>query len=83
MIQTVNAILFFPLTFQLKEGGKTSTIQSFKDPVISTGLPVIDLVDVIQPGSIDYELVTPGVTPEVRSLIISQLSFLLFIFFFF
>ncbi|XP_008572667.1 PREDICTED: plastin-2 [Galeopterus variegatus] len=40
----------------LKEAGKSSSISSFKDPRISTSLPVLDLIDAIQPGSINYDL---------------------------
>jgi len=38
----------------LKSAGKSSTIRNFKDASIATGLPVIDLVDAIQPNSINY-----------------------------
>uniref|UniRef100_A0A8D0QQS0 Lymphocyte cytosolic protein 1 n=1 Tax=Sus scrofa TaxID=9823 RepID=A0A8D0QQS0_PIG len=40
----------------LKEAGKSTSISSFKDPKISTSLPVLDLIDAIQPGSINYDL---------------------------
>eukprot|EP00069_Balaena_mysticetus_P011216 bmy_21131T0 len=40
----------------LKEAEKSSSISSFKDPKISTSLPVLDLIDAIQPGSINYDL---------------------------
>ncbi|OWK00751.1 hypothetical protein Celaphus_00016527 [Cervus elaphus hippelaphus] len=40
----------------LKEAEKNSSISSFKDPKISTSLPVLDLIDAIQPGSINYDL---------------------------
>jgi len=49
---------------KLTDAGKTSRISSFKDPSISSGIAVIDLVDAIYPGFIDYELVTPGETAE-------------------
>jgi len=54
----------------LSDSGKTSRIQSFKDPCIATSIPVIDLVDAISPGSIDYELVTAGESDEVRGLFV-------------
>ncbi|MEQ2187480.1 Plastin-3 [Goodea atripinnis] len=41
----------------LKEAGKTSSIKSFKDKVISTSLPVLDLIDAIQPQSVNSDLV--------------------------
>jgi hypothetical protein len=44
----------------LKNAGKSSKINSFKDPSCSTALPVIDLVDAIQPGSINYGNVIQG-----------------------
>ena len=50
---------------QLKKGGKKTSIKSFGDPSISEGLVLIDLVDVIKRGSINYDLVTPGGTDEV------------------
>ncbi|ELK11293.1 Plastin-2 [Pteropus alecto] len=40
----------------LKEAEKSSSISSFKDPKISTSLPVLDLIDAIQTGSINYDL---------------------------
>ncbi|KAK6317010.1 hypothetical protein J4Q44_G00124100 [Coregonus suidteri] len=42
------------------EAGKTTKISSFKDKEISTSLPVVDLIDAIQPGSISYDLVKTG-----------------------
>ncbi|XP_044161232.1 plastin-3 [Bufo gargarizans] len=44
----------------LAEAGKSSSIQNFKDKSISTSLPVVDLIDAIQPGSINYDLVKSG-----------------------
>ncbi|XP_040179604.1 plastin-3 [Rana temporaria] len=44
----------------LADAGKTSSIQNFKDKAISTSLPVVDLIDAIQPGSINYDLVKTG-----------------------
>ncbi|NWX83521.1 PLSL protein, partial [Nothoprocta pentlandii] len=40
----------------LTAAGKSSTISSFKDSKISTSMPVLDLIDAIQPGSIKYDL---------------------------
>ena len=42
---------------KLREAGKRSTISGFQDQAISTGLPLIDLIDAIKPGSINYDLV--------------------------
>lgn len=44
----------------LSEAGKSTKISSFKDKEISTSLPVLDLIDAIQPGSISYDLVKTG-----------------------
>ncbi|KAJ8003776.1 hypothetical protein DPEC_G00151880 [Dallia pectoralis] len=42
---------------QLKAGKKDTQISSFKDKLISTSLPVIDLLDTIAPSSVKQELV--------------------------
>uniref|UniRef100_A0A8C8I672 Plastin-3 n=1 Tax=Oncorhynchus tshawytscha TaxID=74940 RepID=A0A8C8I672_ONCTS len=44
----------------LSEAGKPTKISSFKDKEISNSLPVVDLIDAIQPGSISYDLVKTG-----------------------
>ncbi|XP_041846133.1 plastin-2-like isoform X1 [Melanotaenia boesemani] len=41
----------------LTGAGKHSTIKSFKDKSIGTSLPVLDLIDSIQPQSVNYDLV--------------------------
>ncbi|XP_061642851.1 plastin-3-like isoform X1 [Phyllopteryx taeniolatus] len=41
----------------LSEAGKTSSIKSFKDRSLNTSLPVLDLIDAIQPGGVNFELV--------------------------
>ncbi|XP_068121314.1 plastin-2 [Hyperolius riggenbachi] len=40
----------------LREAGKSSSISGFKDGKISTSMPVLDLIDSIQPGSINYDI---------------------------
>ena len=42
---------------KLQSGGKASAIRNFKDPSISSSQAVVDLVDVLKPGSINYSLV--------------------------
>jgi plastin-3 len=42
---------------KLGEAGKSSMIRGFHDPTIASGLPLIDLIDAIKPGCINYELV--------------------------
>ncbi|NXX40544.1 PLST protein, partial [Tricholaema leucomelas] len=48
----------------LKEAGKSTSIQNFKDKTISTSLAVVDLIDAIQPGCINYDLVKTGQLSE-------------------
>ncbi|XP_064086378.1 plastin-2-like isoform X1 [Macrobrachium nipponense] len=42
---------------KLGEAGKTSSIRSFQDSSLKNALAVIDLVDAIKPGTINYDLV--------------------------
>lgn len=58
---------------KLSSAGKTSSIKSFQDSSIATGKQVIDLIDAIKPGSINYELVKDSGTPEVRYAFYIQL----------
>jgi len=44
----------------LSEAGKSTKISSFKDKEISSSLAVVELIDAIQPGSINYDLVKTG-----------------------
>lgn len=45
---------------KLQSAGKSGKIKSFQDPVISDAKVVIDLIDAISPGSINYDLVQSG-----------------------
>merc|ERR1719397_45636 len=49
---------------KLQGAEKSSRVTSFQDSSISTGLPLIDLIDAIKPGCINYELVVEGDTEE-------------------
>lgn len=51
---------------KLKTAGKSSNIRGFNDSSISTALPVIDLVDAIKSGSINYSQVLPGNNAEEK-----------------
>ena len=51
---------------RLEGSGKESRITSFQDSKISSALPVIDLIDAIKPGVINYELLQEGGNYEVR-----------------
>ena len=48
----------------MREAGKSSQISGFQDQAISTGLPLIHLIDSIKPGSINYDLVLDAETDE-------------------
>ena len=45
---------------KLEEAGKSTRVNSFQDSSISSALPVIDLIDSIKPGVINYEVVNEG-----------------------
>ena len=51
---------------KLKEAGKESVIRSFNDKSIATSVPIIDLIDAIKPGSINYSQVLECTNDEVR-----------------
>ena len=54
---------------QEKKSGKTHTIKDFKDKeAIKTALLVLDLIDCIKPGTVDYSNVVdkPASTDEVE-----------------
>nr|CAB3263404.1 plastin-2-like [Phallusia mammillata] len=52
----------------LSEHDKSTQIRSFKDSSIATSHVVIDLIDAISPGSINYDMVTPGESEEEKML---------------
>ncbi|KAL6098976.1 plastin-3 [Pungitius pungitius] len=52
----------------LEEAGKSTKISSFKDKEISSSLAVVELIDAIQPGSINYELLKTGSLSEDEKL---------------
>ncbi|KAJ2941033.1 hypothetical protein O0L34_g13165 [Tuta absoluta] len=49
---------------KLQSAGKTSQIRSFQDEVLADGKVVLDLIDSIKPGSVNYDLVLHGGTEE-------------------
>lgn len=51
---------------QVRKGGKSSTIRSFKDSSLATGIFLLDVLNGLKPGYVDYDLVTPGRTEEER-----------------
>ena len=50
---------------KLSEAGKQSTLKNFNDPAIADAKIVIDLIDALKAGSINYDLVKTGGTEEV------------------
>ncbi|KAK9845228.1 hypothetical protein WJX81_000548 [Elliptochloris bilobata] len=49
-------------------GGKARRIGSFSDPSLASGLFLVDQLSAIEPGSVNFALVTPGGTPAEREL---------------
>ncbi|KAK5897484.1 hypothetical protein CesoFtcFv8_010543 [Champsocephalus esox] len=52
----------------LAEAGKSSSIKSFRDKSIGTSMPVLELIDAIQPSSVNFELVQTGTLSEEDQL---------------
>jgi plastin-1 len=52
----------------VSHGGKSSKIKSFKDPTLRNGIFLIDLLNGIKPGIVDYNLVTRGVSDDDATL---------------
>lgn len=47
-----------------QKGGQRSSIRSFKDPSIGTGVFLLDVLSGMKSSYVDYDLVTPGHTPD-------------------
>ena len=61
----------------MESGKPESKINSFQDSKIATARPIIDLIDAIKPGVINYELLQEnGGTYEVSSVFERELSLL-------
>ncbi|RHZ80368.1 hypothetical protein Glove_137g34 [Diversispora epigaea] len=52
----------------VNRGGKSSKMRSFKDQSLRNGLFLIDLLNGIRPGVVDYSLVTRGVSDDDATL---------------
>ncbi|EEB07961.1 fimbrin [Schizosaccharomyces japonicus yFS275] len=48
----------------VRKGGRTAQIRSFRDPILSTGVYVLDVLNGIKSEYVDYDLVLPGNTEE-------------------
>lgn len=46
------------------KGGKASSIRSFKDPSLASGVFLLDVLNGIKPGYVDYDIVTAGNTDD-------------------
>lgn len=53
---------------QAQKGGKHSTVRSLKDPSLANGHFLLDVLNGLKPGYVDYDLVTPGSTPDDQYL---------------
>jgi len=51
---------------KLQGAGKSSHISSYNDQSLADGRTVIDLVDAIKPGSVDYSIIKAGTTDEEK-----------------
>lgn len=60
---------------KLAGAGKESSIRSFQDGAIANGVIVIDLIDSIKKGSINYDLLQLGGTVEVSEITINIFIF--------
>lgn len=49
---------------QSRRGGRNSSIRSFKDPAIGSGVFLLDVLNGLKSSYVDYDLVTPGKTDE-------------------
>lgn len=45
---------------QLSSAGKSSKISGWKDSTLATAIPIVDLVDAVKPGTVDYSLIISG-----------------------
>lgn len=54
---------------KLQNAGKTSSLRNFQDSTIADGKVVIDLVDSIKPGSVNYDNVKNGDSEEVSFIV--------------
>ncbi|KAI9676499.1 MAG: Fimbrin, actin-bundling protein [Caeruleum heppii] len=47
-----------------RKGGRSSSIRSFKDPALGQGVFLLDVLNGMKSSYVDYDLVTPGKSPE-------------------
>lgn len=51
---------------KLAESGKTSSLKSFQDSSLADGKTILDLIDALQPGSVNYDFVKDGASAEEK-----------------
>lgn len=51
---------------QVYKGGKSSKVHSFKDPQLSTSHFLLDVLNGLAPGYVDYSLVAPGANDDEK-----------------
>lgn len=68
---------------KLQNAGKSTSLRNFQDSSIADGKIVIDLVDSIKPGSVNYDNVKNGGTEEVCNSHAMAKQLIYFIVFFF
>lgn len=61
---------------KVKQGGKSSSMRSFKDPSLSNAVFFLDLLNAIKPGYVDYSLVNNGTSEEDKRQNGTQLALL-------
>uniref|UniRef100_A0A3Q3WM27 Plastin-3 n=1 Tax=Mola mola TaxID=94237 RepID=A0A3Q3WM27_MOLML len=66
--KVVDDIIVKWVNMTLANAGKSTMISNFKDKEISTSLAVLDLIDTIQPNSVNFELVKRGMLSEEDKL---------------
>jgi len=47
-----------------RKGGKNTAVRSFKDPAITSGIFLLDVLNGMKSNYVDYDLVTAGKTPD-------------------
>ena len=60
---------------KLSDAKKSSSIKGFQDPVIADAKVVIDLIDAIKPGAINYDLVKHSGSEEVYFISLQTIAF--------
>ena len=71
-IRTIRILNASHLTRKLKEDKVKKgrhVFKNFRDSTLTSSQAMLDLIDIIQPGSIGYDMVAAGISHEVNCLI--------------